>query len=93
MRAVCARAVCVRVDGVRVCVLVVSVFIGLCVCVCLYSCVVAWPFFVFSVMRLVYSADERDPAVLNSVKCDSSWITSQRGCVCMTQRSLGQHNT
>ena len=33
----CACCLCVRVDGVRVCVLVVLVFMGLCVCV--YSCV------------------------------------------------------
>ena len=34
---VCVLSVHVRVDGVRVCVLVVLVFMGLCVCV--YSCV------------------------------------------------------
>ena len=82
-----------RVDGVRVCVLVVLVFMGLCVFVCLFSCVDAWPFFVCGVMRLVNSVDELDPALLKSVKCDSSWITSQRDCVCITQRSVRQHNT
>ena len=38
---VCA-VLCVRVDGVRVCVLVVLVFMGLCVRVCVVLCCMWW---------------------------------------------------
>ena len=43
----------------------------------------AWP----------YSVNDRDFSLLNSVKCDASWITSHRDSVRLTQRSLRQHHT
>ena len=68
--------------------------LSLSLCICLNQCVclkvridrliVAWPFFDCGVMRLVNSVDERDPALLNRVKCDSSWITCQGLCVFYT---------
>ena len=57
----------------------------------LFSVVFAWPFFICGVMRLVNSVDERDPSLLNSVKCDSSWITSQRDTA--TKFDATQHMT
>ena len=41
----------------------------------------------------VNSVTDRDFSLLSSVKCGSSWISSQRDCVCFTQRSLRQHMT
>ena len=50
----------------------------------------AWPFSVGGVICLLNSLDERDLAMLNSVKCDSYLITSWRDFVCPTQGSLRQ---